>query len=164
MKTLYIIRHAKSSWDDMTLSDIDRPLSERWKRDSKIIWKKLKEKGVCLDIIYSSPSKRAKRTIKRICEYIKYPEKEIIYEKDMYMNSLEYFLAQIISLDDKYQKVCLVWHNHSWTALAEYLLAKDIWNIVTAWVVCVKFDVDSWKEVTYWNWALEFFIYPKMYY
>ena len=64
-KTLYIARHAKSSWDDMSLSDFERTLNARGKRDAPFMANILKEKGITPDLILSSPAKRAKKTAKQ---------------------------------------------------------------------------------------------------
>jgi len=61
MKTLILIRHAKSSWDQPGLSDFDRPLNERGKKDAPVMAKRVKEKGIELDHLVSSPAKRAKK-------------------------------------------------------------------------------------------------------
>ena len=64
MKKLYLIRHAKSSWKDITLDDFDRPLNKRGKTDAPFMAQKLKDKNIYPDIIISSPAKRAKSTAK----------------------------------------------------------------------------------------------------
>ena len=74
MKTLYIIRHAKSSWENPTMSDLDRPLNERGKRDAPRMGKRLKEKAIHPTVLISSPAKRAFGTAKRIAEVLGYPK------------------------------------------------------------------------------------------
>ena len=76
MKNLLLIRHAKSSWDDPLLSDQERPLNKRGKRDAPAMGLMLKEKGLHPDLILSSPAKRALKTAKLIAEAIDYPKKQ----------------------------------------------------------------------------------------
>jgi phosphohistidine phosphatase len=166
MKTLYIIRHWKSSWENPLLDDFDRPLSDKGKNSVKLIWEKLKEKKINPDLVLSSPAKRAKKTAEKISESLWYKKEKIIFEKwiyDNHMKWVDYYLALIMWIKDKYNSVFIVWHNYAWNELANYLIWKDIWNIPTSWVVCIKFKIKSWKEISYSNWNLSFFIYPKMY-
>lgn len=166
-KTLYIIRHGKSSWKDIPLEDIVRPLNDKGKYDIKIMWEILKEKNIYPDIVISSPAKRAKKTVEKICDNLWYKRDKIIYDKWIYDNHLhwiDFYLSLIMWINDKYNNVFLVWHNYAWNELANYLIWRDIWNIPTTWIVCIKFNIKSWKEISYSNWNLDFFIYPKMYY
>lgn len=167
MKTLYIIRHWKSSWTELWLEDFNRPLSDRGKHDIELMWEKLKEKNIYPDIVISSPAKRTKKTAEKICECLWWFKKDkIIFEKWIYDNHtdwIDYYLSLIMWIKDKYDNIFLVWHNNVWNELANYLVWKDIWNIPTSWVLCITFKINSWKEISYSNWNLDFFIYPKMY-
>jgi len=87
MKTLYLARHAKSSWKHPELSDIERPLNKRGKRDAPYIGNLLKEKGVKPDIVISSPAVRAKKTALAIAEIIEYPKSKIIIDENIYESS-----------------------------------------------------------------------------
>ena len=165
MKTLYLIRHAKSSWDNLDIQDFDRPLNERGKDDLKLIWWFLSEKNIYPDVIFSSPAKRAKKTIKWICEYISFPAKEVIFERDIYenhMKSIDYYLAFLMDISNKFNKVFLVWHNPFITDLSEFLTWLDVWNIPTCSVVSIKLEIDNWKDLSYEKGKIDFFVYPKI--
>lgn len=167
MKTLYIIRHAKSSWEDLSIDDFDRPLNKRWKSDIEIIANVLKEKKIKPDQIFCSSAKRAKKTVKVICEKVWYNLDKIIFEKKIYnyhMEGIDFYLSYIMDFSNKLDKVFIIWHNNAFSELANYLLWKDIWNIPTSWVVKINFDIKKWTDISYSNWKLDFFIYPKMYY
>ena len=84
MKTLYIVRHAKSSWDLAGITDFDRPLNERGKRDAPRMAKRLKEKRVNPDLMLSSPAKRALSTCKRFAEGLGYAKDKIKTERGLY--------------------------------------------------------------------------------
>jgi phosphohistidine phosphatase len=70
MRTLYLIRHAKSSWDDLSIDDFDRPLNKKGKNDIRLMSKRLKEKNIFPDIIISSSAKRTKKTSEKICKIL----------------------------------------------------------------------------------------------
>ncbi len=166
MKTLYIIRHAKSSWDDINLDDFDRSLNKRGKKDADLIWEKLKEKKVFPDVVYSSSAKRAKKTIKKISKKIDFPYEKIHFDNSLYDNHawwIDFYLSYIMEINDKHKSAFLVWHNYVWTDLANYFLNNQITNIPTSWIVCIKFDIKSWKDIASDNSKLKFFIYPKKY-
>jgi len=166
MKTIYIIRHWKSSWKNILLKDFDRPLSERWKKDIFLIWKKLKQKNICPDKIISSPSKRTRQTCKYICDLIWYSFSKVKFEQKIYdyhNSTIDFYLWYILDLKNKYDEVFLIGHNYVFTELAQFFVWKDFWNIPTSWIVCIKFNINNWKEILEKNWKLDFFIYPKLY-
>jgi len=164
MKKLYIIRHAKSSWRDMSLVDYDRPLNKRGKHNSKFMGEILQTNGVKADIILSSPAKRASHTAVNIAKEIDYPKKNIIFNETIYEASYTTLLHIIQSIDDRYKQAFLIGHNPSLNMLVEYLIPNNkIDNIVTAGVVELKLDIDSWKELSATTSRLISFDYPKRY-
>jgi len=84
MKTLYIIRHAKSSWKGIWLDDFDRWLNKRWKEDLEIIWNEFRKRKIKLDKVYSSSAKRAKLTCEFLCSKIDYSLEKVIFDKKIY--------------------------------------------------------------------------------
>ena len=110
MKTLYLIRHAKSSWKDITLDDFDRPLNQRGKKNAPFMGKLLKQREVKPDLIISSPAKRAKCTANIIAREIGYT-KDIVFEPKIYESNLVSLKNVIYSIDDKYNTVFLFGHN-----------------------------------------------------
>jgi phosphohistidine phosphatase len=164
MKKLYIIRHAKSSWKDMSLTDYDRPLNKRGKHNSKFMGELLQKNGVKADIIISSPAKRASDTAINIAKEIDYPTENIIYDESIYEASSSTLLHIIQAIDDKYQKVFLIGHNPSLNTLLDHLIPNnDIYNIVTAGIVELELDIDSWKHLSAKNCRFLSFEYPKKY-
>lgn len=167
MKKLYIIRHAKSSWENPLLNDYDRDLNDRWKEDVKIIWKKLKEQKILPDKIFCSPAKRAKKTCKAICEKIWYSFDKVKFDERIYtyhMKWIDFYLSCIKEINNKYDDVFIIGHNNAWNELVAYLLWKDVFDMPTCGVICINFDIDSWEDISDKKWEQEFFIYPKMYY
>ncbi|MBF8257817.1 MAG: phosphoglycerate mutase family domain protein [Actinobacteria bacterium] len=165
MKTVVLVRHAKSSWKDTSLKDFDRPLNKRGERDAPLMGKKLKERRVMPDLILSSPAKRAKKTATCIAEEIGYPKNKILYNDKMYHSGGRVLLEIVRNQDDEHGTIMLFGHNPDLGDLAEMLLDSDpVYAIPTTGVYCIRFDVDSWKDIREGNGEVVFFDYPKRYY
>ncbi len=162
MKTLYLARHAKSSWKHPELSDIERPLNKRGKRDAPIIGNLLKEKGVKPDLLISSPAARARKTALTIAEIIDYPKNKILIDVKIYESSPTELINIIQGLDDKYNSVMMFGHNPGFTMLNNYLTESFIDNIPTCGVVGIRFN-SSWKKVEGASGKAILFIYPKLF-
>lgn len=155
-KTLYIARHAKSSWDDASLSDFERPLNKRGKRDAPFMAEKLEELGVKPNLILSSPAKRAKTTAKHYRDVL---GSELQYDERIYEASL---MSLIYLAQEKFEDVdslMIVGHNPGLTALNDRISNKSIFNIPTAGVVAIEFD----GEVAAHKGKQVFYEYPKKY-
>ncbi|MBU0987914.1 MAG: histidine phosphatase family protein [Proteobacteria bacterium] len=164
MKTIILVRHAKSSWEDLSLDDFDRPLSKRGKKNAPFIGKKLKERQIMPDLVLSSPAKRARKTATAIAKVIGYPKKKIIFEDNMYHASARYLLEMVRKLDDKHETIMLFGHNPDFNDLADMLLKKNpVHNIVTTGVHCIKLNVDQWQKVREGKGESVFYDYPKRY-
>jgi phosphohistidine phosphatase len=163
VKTLYIIRHAKSSWKDPAQDDFDRPLNERGKRDAPRMGKRLKEKGIYPDLMLSSPAKRAFSTARRIGKEIKYAKDDIKAERRLYHADEEIILDVIQNVKDKYQAIMVFGHNPGLTDFVNTLQHEelDIEYIPTCGIVAFQLDIDSWKDVNWGKGRIVFFDYPK---
>jgi phosphohistidine phosphatase len=163
MKTLCVIRHAKSSWDQPGLSDFDRPLNDRGKRDAPRMGKRLKEKGVHPDVMISSPAKRAFSTCKRIAAVLGFAEEKIKTERALYHADEEEILSAVRKINDKHHVAMVFGHNPGLTEFANLLSDKDnvIDNVPTCGVVVFDFKVDSWTQINFGNGEFVFFDFPK---
>lgn len=161
MKKLFIVRHAKSSWDDPDLDDFDRPLNKRGKRNAPEIGKRLAMRGVFPDLIITSPAKRAAATARRIAEAIAYPNKKIIKDDSFYHGSIQDVIGVVQKLDDQINSLMIFGHNPGLTDLANYLSGADIYNIPTCGVVEIDFDFNSWKMLGSKEGKLVKFDFPK---
>ncbi len=161
MKTLFLIRHAKSSWKDISLDDFDRPLNKRGKKDAPLMGELLKIQNIKPDIIYSSPAKRTKNTVKIIADKIGY-KNPIKFEPKIYETSFSTLKDIISSIDDAHNLVFLFGHNPSLNIFAEKF-CSFYENIPTCGIVVLKFSCDSWKEISSKNCELEAFDFPKKY-
>ncbi len=166
MKTLYLVRHAKSSWKNPDLADMDRPLNKRGKRDAPRIGLFLKEKNILPDLIISSPANRALTTAKVIAEQIGYPVEKIIENNDLYTFSYNpEEITQILApLSDQYQTVMLFGHNPTFTEAANFFGDKHFDNVPTCGVVGFQLSIHRWQSIGRDNLQsqLTFYMFPKM--
>ena len=164
MKTIILVRHAKSSWKDLSLEDFDRPLNKRGKRNAPFMGEKLKARHIMPDLILSSPAKRARKTATAIAKAIAYPKKKIIFDDNMYHASATYLFKMVRNLDDQYETIMLFGHNPDLNNVANMWLKKNpVHNIVTTGVYCIKFNVNQWQEVRQGKGESVFYDYPKRY-
>lgn len=161
-KTLLLVRHAKSSWDDFSLSDFERPLNERGKTDALKMGKRLRKKKVKIDAFISSPAKRAKKTAQYFSKEFDRKEDDIIFISSLYDASVTDFNAAVKSIDDTYDNVAIFSHNPGITQFANELVSgADIDNMPTCSVFAVKADTDKWKDFSKTKKEFLFFDYPK---
>lgn len=163
MKILYLVRHAKSSWDQSELGDAERPLNKRGKTDAQIMGQLLASKSESPDLIISSHAKRAFSTAKRIAKELEYPVKNIIINEELYMADSDDYYKIIDSVPGIVNKLMLFSHNYGITYFANHISASNIDNIPTSGIVRVDFDTSSWKEIKNIKGKLIFFEYPKKY-
>jgi phosphohistidine phosphatase len=161
MKTVILVRHAKSDWNDPSLSDFDRPLNERGKRDAPVMAHRLLDKKVEVDAFISSPAKRAKRTAKTFAEAFKRDKEEIVYEEDLYGAGNEVFYRVISEAKNKWESIALFSHNPGLTDFANLLTETRIDNIPTCGIFAVKADCRDWKEFRDAKKEFWFFDFPK---
>lgn len=164
MKTLYLVRHAKSSWKDESLSDFERPLNKRGKRDAPFMGKLMKQQGIKPDILISSPANRALTTAKIFCNEIGYPFEKLIIEPKLYMASSQHIFELVKNFDDKYESVMLFSHNPGLTSFVNIFLNRKIDNIPTCGIAALQIDIEYWEEIQTEKYELLFFEYPKKYF
>ncbi len=162
MKTIYLIRHAKSDWSNAFLDDFDRDLNKRGKKSITIMAKVLKEKKIKPDIIISSPAKRTKSTIERLLKKLEFKEK-ITYLNKLYLADSEAILSIIKNIDNKYDSVFIIGHNPGLTDFVNLMTNVNINNIPTLGIIEMKCESEEWRDCKYHKAKVEFFIYPKMF-
>ena len=161
MKTLYLIRHAKSDWSEENKADLDRGLSKRGSKDLKAMGSYLLKKKIKPDLILSSPALRATLTAKKISKKIKY-DKDIKYIDKLYMPDPETILDILSDQKDKNKSIFVVNHNPALTELANILTDEYIDNITTLGIVAIKLDINKWKDIKEAKGKMDLFIYPKL--
>ncbi|MBI4845800.1 MAG: histidine phosphatase family protein [Candidatus Omnitrophica bacterium] len=161
MKHLYLLRHAKSNWDNPKLDDFDRPLNTKGKKDAPRVGKFLKKQELIPDVIISSPAKRAIETAEIIAKSVKYPFSKIIQDNNIYNAQMKTLLKTVRSINDKNEKAMLIGHNPGITDLANCLSSFQVENIPACGIVCLDFDADSWKSAGKDNGIFILFNFPE---
>lgn len=161
MKTLLLIRHAKSSWKNSDLSDYQRPLNKRGLRDAPYMGKRIAHWGCQPEQIISSPSLRALTTAKPIATELNYNPINIIENEKIYGAGDQELVQIIQSFDDQFENIMLVTHNPGITNLANGLTNENILNIPTCGALQISFEIDNWRDIKDHTGILIEFNYPK---
>ncbi|GAB2710714.1 phosphoglycerate mutase [Hymenobacter frigidus] len=161
MKTLYLLRHAKSSWSFDELSDQERPLNDRGRDDAPLMGQALAKRQIHPDIIVSSPAVRAMSTALLVAREMQFPHEKIKVEPGIYGAEVDDLLAIIKDLPDAAGSVLLVGHNPTITGVANVLSPSSLNEMPTAAVVCLRFSCDHWEEVSQVNAEFYFYDYPR---
>lgn len=145
MKTLLILRHAKSSWNYPELSDYDRPLNKRGKRDAPRMGKHLRQVGLVPDRILTSSAKRARKTANKVAKASGYTRK--VKKLDALYDSLSgIYFETLQALPDKYQRVMVVGHNPTMEQLVNHLTGQ-IKRMPTAALAHIELPIEHWETL-----------------
>jgi len=161
MKTLVIVRHGKSSWNDPFLSDHQRPLAKRGLRDAPIMGARLADWGPPVDRVISSSAVRALATAELVTVQMGLPWDEIQIEDALYHATETEMLELIHEQEDYLDGLMLFGHNPGMTYLVNDLSELDLDNLPTSGVVILQFEVESWSEVGDVLATQAVFDYPK---
>ena len=161
MKTIYLVRHAKSSWENPDLHDDERPLLPKGIKKTKLVCKYLKGHNVRVDRIITSYAVRAFETSRIIASCIHYPESNISIDKRLYENGVQGYFNVIYELPDNIGSVMLFGHNPAITSFANKFIPDKIDIIPTSGIVCINYDTDKWEEIDLAEKTLQFYIYPR---
>jgi phosphohistidine phosphatase len=145
MKTLYLLRHAKSSWKDAGLADFDRPLNERGRRAAPFMGRLMRDRGADVDLIISSPAKRARKTAKLFLEAGGF-ETDVLNDERIYEASPSTLMYVAGEIDDRFSSVVLVGHNPGMEGLIRALTGQSE-PMPTAAIAIIKLAIDSWKDI-----------------
>lgn len=160
-KTLLLIRHAKSSWEGDNISDFDRPLNDRGKRDAPEMARRLIKNKQAIDLFVSSPAKRAKRTAEYFAREFNVDEDKILFIPRLYHAARLDFVETIQGLSDKEGEVAIFSHNPGITDFASSLTSTRIDNMPTCAIIAFKILTDRWAEFEKAQKSFLFFDYPK---
>jgi phosphohistidine phosphatase len=161
MKTVVLVRHAKSDWSDPSLTDFERPLNERGKRDAPIMAQRLIGRKVKIDVFITSPARRAKKTASIFAAAYKAGKKKIIQLDKLYAAPEEVFFDVIKEADDQYKSMAIFAHNPGITDFANLLTTARIDNIPTCGIFTLTADCKKWTEFQQAAKEFQFFDYPK---
>lgn len=160
MKTIYIIRHAKSSWT-FDLPDIHRPVGIRGRRDIPGIGKYLSENEPTPDLMVSSPASRSLYTALYIGDEWGYPEEAIKISEKLYHADVDTIISTLSALDDDVESVAIFGHNPGFTDLVNHFSSEYLDNLPTCGVCALEVDVKNWKKLNPEKASRKFIINPK---
>lgn len=161
MKQLILVRHAKSDWGNPGLSDFDRPLNERGKKDAPAMAQRLLDKKIKIDAFIASPARRAAKTAKIFAAAFKQKKDDIVFVDKLYLAETATFFTVIENIDDKLNSIAMFSHNYGITDFANQLTDACIDNIPTCGVFAIKIYSDTWSNFREAKKEFYFFDYPK---
>ncbi len=162
MKTLFLMRHAKSSWEEPGVPDSDRPLIPKGINKTRLIVDSLLKKGISVDLMISSPAIRAYETAKIVAAGLNYPLNKIKTDRKIYDGYYDRILDIIYGTPNDLNSLMIFGHNPTITNLANLFLHPGIESMPTSCVVCLSFNTDKWEEIPSKEAVQEFILYPKL--
>ena len=147
MKTLYIVRHAKSSWEYDSVKDIDRPLKERGINDAHLMSKVLSKMIDKPDVFVSSSANRALHTAVIFCENFSYPLSNLQIKRQLYSFSDGYLVKTVKALDDSFDSAIIFSHDHGINTFVNKFGSKPIAHVATCGVIGIRFEDKHWKNI-----------------
>ena len=165
MRTLHLLRHAKSSWDDVSLDDIDRPLNDRGRRACEALSRYFADDAIVPDLILCSPARRTRETLAGIEAAFGEPRTE--FPEELYGAGAETISALVAALPDDVDQAMAIGHNPGIEEAALSLagsganLERMRAKYPTGALATIEFEVDGWTEVTSGSGALISFVKPR---
>ncbi|OQY92543.1 MAG: phosphohistidine phosphatase [Sphingobacteriales bacterium UTBCD1] len=160
MKILILIRHAKSSQGDGTINDFERPLNERGKNDAPVMARRLIARGIKVDMLISSPAKRAAKTAKLFAKELEIENEKIVFKTELYLASVDIFYDVIEKANNNAGCIAVFSHNPSVTDFANDLTEVHVDNIPTCGIFAIKADTGNWADFGMAKKKFLFFDYP----
>jgi phosphohistidine phosphatase len=161
MKTVYIVRHAKSSWDITDIPDEKRPLLEKGKKRTKKAIDFLLEQKIKVDYILSSHAVRALETARILAHALKYKEENIKIDSHLYYTDGDNLSDQFFDLPDRFESIMIVGHNPALSDYVNQYLPEPIDHLPTSGIVSISFDTDRWEKVPLAKHKVNFVLFPK---
>lgn len=159
MKTLLLLRHAKSSWKDTNARDFDRPLNQRGLKAAPAIGRLIRKRKLQLDLVLSSPAERARQTTQLVFEAAGL-KTELRYDERIYEASAERLFEIVSQIDDEADVVMLVGHNPGLEDLLATLVGEGR-SFPTAALAHIALDIEKWNKLRAGGGQLEWLAKPK---
>ncbi|MEQ1797824.1 MAG: histidine phosphatase family protein [Lacibacter sp.] len=162
MKTLLLVRHAKSSWEEPGQKDFDRPLNERGLKDAPMMAKRLLARKVKVDVFISSTAKRAKKTCELFMKEFDADPDTMVPQPKLYLAEPDAFIEVIRKIDEAVDHAIIFSHNNGITDFANQVTTARIDDMPTCSVFAIKFKTKSWADFEQAEKEFWFFDYPKL--
>lgn len=163
MKILYLLRHAKSGWDNAELDDSERPLSRRGVRNAALMGRELKERGIRPAAVFSSSSRRTRETLEIIAPVLGFPLERVRFEDALYLAAEKTLIDFILHLDDGLDEVMFCGHNPGLEETARFFLGKKAEKFPTCAFLEIRFAGDSWRRAAPDTVKKKVFLSPAMF-
>jgi phosphohistidine phosphatase len=161
MKSLTLIRHAKSSWKNQELTDFERPLKKRGKKDAPIMGRVVLQNLQKPDLFLSSPASRALSTALLVCEELGMSEQDLVIDDRLYHAGITDLYAVLSEYEERYDRIYLCAHNPGITEFLNFLTLSGIEKVPTCGIAHISLPIDNWKDIAYGIGKLSFFDCPK---
>jgi phosphohistidine phosphatase len=161
VKTLLLIRHGNAEQGERGSRDFDRHITRLGNRNAAHAGKYLANNKLMPDLLLCSQAVRAKETAEVIASQLKFSERHIRYEEELYEASVRTLFTAVNNIDEKYGRVAMIAHNPGLTYLADYLTTAPLGNMVPASIVVIKFENMTWAEVSQNSGQFEGYIDPE---
>lgn len=160
-RRLTLLRHAKSSWQDDSLKDRERPLNERGERDAPMMGRRMLARNARPTLILTSPAVRARHTARLVAREIGYPREFLQREEALYLASPDDIVAVVARQDDQLRDIIVCGHNPGITELANRLTGAGIDNVPTCGIVVIDLALAHWADLPATRGELVDFDYPR---
>jgi phosphohistidine phosphatase len=161
MKTIYLVRHAKSDWGNAHITDFDRTLNDRGMKSAPLMASLLKKKKVVPELIISSPANRALTTAELFCEILGYQKEQIQKRIEIYEGGTRQLLKIVHEIDNRFETAMLFGHNPTITQFSNLLAGNHLENMVTCGVARIDMKVKSWNDAASDTGQLVWYEFPK---
>ncbi|NML20147.1 histidine phosphatase family protein [Pseudoflavitalea sp. G-6-1-2] len=160
-KSVIVVRHAKSSWSDISQPDFERPLNDRGKADAPAMAKRLLDKNIQIDAFITSPAKRAKKTATLFAEVYGIEKEQLIQVPSLYHAEPSDFFRTIAQAPESANTIAVFSHNPGITAFVNMLTKVNVDDMPTCAMYAVHCELNSWAEFESAQKEFWFFDYPK---
>lgn len=162
MKTLYVMRHAKSAWGEPGLDDFERPLLEKGKKRTRLVIEYLRKKNIKPELLLTSPAVRALQTAHIMLHGLGMEKECLRIEKTMYTSDSEQLEDLFYDLPSSVDEILMVGHNPAVTSFVNRFIDAKIDALPTSGTVALAFDIINWEEILNIKPKLRFVVFPKM--
>ncbi len=149
MKTIYIARHAKSSWRNTNIHDIDRPLKSSGVIGVQRVAEKIKETEPAIDTIFTSPAARAAHTALIHARYLELPESRIVIRNSIYNRGVEGIYELVKSVGENLNSIMVVGHDPTLTNFVNDFLEIPLEKMQTSSVLKIVLDATAWSQIRF---------------
>jgi phosphohistidine phosphatase len=146
-RTLILLRHAKSSWQDPALTDMERPLNKRGRREAAAMALRLKEHGATFKAIFASPARRTRETITRMLLTLPSQDAQLTFDQGFYTFERDGLLQTIRQLDNEMEDVMIVGHNPAMHETLRWLTGETIAKFPTCTAAQLTLGLPRWKDI-----------------